>query len=142
MASTKAAALHPYEHFAWRSLVGLVAVVAAATGFGVLLLLVRWGWPPLARFDRNVVDTFNHLITGQRAAVTILTAITNFGGRAVLFWLITVSTATMLIRRNYPAHRIPGGDRARGARPRPSDQAPRRAAAADGTHTRHDGSRL
>jgi undecaprenyl-diphosphatase len=101
MTSAKTAALRPYEHFARRSLTGLVAIVAAGCGFGVLLLLVRWGWPPLASFDRNVVDTVNHAVAGQRAAVTVLTAITNLGGRAVLFWLITVSAATMLIRRNY-----------------------------------------
>ncbi len=101
MASARTAALRPYEHFAWRSLTGLVAIVAAGCGFGVLLLLVRWGWPPLASFDRSVVDTVNHAVAGQRAAVTVLTAITNLGGRAVLFWLITVSAATMLIRRNY-----------------------------------------
>ena len=34
-------------------------------------------------------------------AVTVLTAITNLGGRAILFWLVTVSAATMLIRRQY-----------------------------------------
>ena len=101
MTTTKTAALHPCEHFAWRSLVGLVVAIAAATGFGVLLLLVRWGWPPLASFDRNVVDGLNHAVAGQRVAVTVLTAITNLGGRAVLFWLVTVSAATMLIRRNY-----------------------------------------
>jgi undecaprenyl-diphosphatase len=101
MASAKTAALRPYEHFAWRSLTGLVAIAAAGCGFGVLLLLVRWGWPPLASFDRNVVDGLNHAVAGQRVTVTVLTAITNLGGRAVLFWLITVSAATMLIRRNY-----------------------------------------
>ena len=101
MASAKTTALHPYEHFAWRSLVGLAAVIAAATGFGLLLLLVRWGWPPLASFDRNAVDALNHAVAGQRAAVTVLTAITGFGGRAILFWLVTVSAATMLIRRSY-----------------------------------------
>ena len=101
MASAETAALHPYEHFAWRSLVGLAAVIAAATGFGLLLLLVRGGWPPLASFDRNAVDTLNHAVAGHRIAVTVLTAITNLGGRAVLFWLVTVSAATMLIRRNY-----------------------------------------
>ena len=100
MAPAKTAALRPYEHFAWRSLTGLVAIVAAGCGFGALLLLVRWGWPPLASFDRGVVDGLNQAVAGQRVAVTVLTAITNLGGRAVLFWLITVSAATMLIRRN------------------------------------------
>jgi hypothetical protein len=56
-------ALRPYEHFAWRSLTGLAAVTAAATGFGLLLLLVRWNWPPLARFDRDTVDALNHVVT-------------------------------------------------------------------------------
>jgi undecaprenyl-diphosphatase len=101
MTSARAATLRPYEHFAFRSLTGLVAIVAAGCGFGVLLLLVRWGWPPLAGFDRNVVDGVNHAVAGQQVAVTVLTGISNLGGRAVLFWLITVTAVTMLIRRNY-----------------------------------------
>jgi undecaprenyl-diphosphatase len=101
MASARTAPLRPFEHFAWRSLGGLVAVIAAATGFGLLLLLVRSGWPPLASFDRNAVDTLNHLVAGKRIGVTILTAITNFGGRTILVWLVTVSAAAMLIRRQY-----------------------------------------
>ncbi|HEU5390259.1 MAG TPA: phosphatase PAP2 family protein [Streptosporangiaceae bacterium] len=101
MDSVNRTALRPYEHFAWRSLAGLAAVTAAATGFGLLLLLVRWNWPPLAGFDRDTVDAFNHVVAGQHAAVTVLTAITGFGGRAILFWLVTVSTAVMLVRRQY-----------------------------------------
>jgi undecaprenyl-diphosphatase len=102
MASAKSAALRPYEHFAWRSLAGLAAIIAAATGFGVLLLLVRSGWPPLASFDRGTVDTLNHAVAGNRTVVTVLTTITNLGGRTILLWLVTVSAATMLIRRQYP----------------------------------------
>ena len=101
MASAKSAALRPYEHFAWRSLAGLAAIIAAATGFGVLLLLIRSGWPPLASFDRGAVDALNHAVAGNRTVVTVLTAITNLGGRAILLWLVTVSAATMLIRRQY-----------------------------------------
>jgi undecaprenyl-diphosphatase len=101
MYSAKRTALHSYEHFAWRGLVGLAAVIAAATGFGLLLLLVRWNWPPLASFDRHAVDVLNHVVAGRRAAVAVLTAITGFGGRAVLFWLVTVSAVTMLVRRQY-----------------------------------------
>ncbi len=41
MDSAKTTARHPYEQFAWRSLVGLAVVITAATGFGLLLLLVR-----------------------------------------------------------------------------------------------------
>jgi undecaprenyl-diphosphatase len=101
MTTTERAGLHPYEHFAWRSLVGLAAVIAAATGFGLLLLLVRLNWPPLASFDHGAVDGLNHAVAGNRMAVTVLTAITNMGGRAILFWLVTVSTSVMLIRRQY-----------------------------------------
>jgi undecaprenyl-diphosphatase len=101
MSSARTTALRPYEHFAWRSLAGLVMVIAGATGFGLLLLLVRDGWPPLVSFDRNAVDTLNHAVAGDRMAVTALTAVTNLGGRTILFWLVTVSTAIMLIRRQY-----------------------------------------
>ena len=121
MYSAKRTALHSYEHFAWRSLVGLAAVIAAATGFGLLLLLVRWNWPPLASFDRHAVDALNHVVAGRRAAVAVLTAITGFGGRAVLFWLVTVSAVTMLVRPAVPAHRVPGRDGARRPRPRSGD---------------------
>jgi|tagenome__1003787_1003787.scaffolds.fasta_scaffold20988226_4 undecaprenyl-diphosphatase len=101
MDSVNRTALRPYEHFAWRSLAGLAAVIAAATGFGLLLLLVRWNWPPLASCDRHAVDALNHIVARRHAAVTVLTAITGFGGRTILFWLVTVSTAVMLIRRQY-----------------------------------------
>jgi undecaprenyl-diphosphatase len=102
MASARTATLRPYEHFVRRSLVGLAAIIAAATGFGVLLLLVRWGWPPLTSFDRGAVDTLNEAFAGNRVVVTALTAITNLGARAILFWMVTVSVAVMLIRRQYP----------------------------------------
>ena len=59
MDSAKTTARHPYEQFAWRSLVGLAAVIAAATGFSLLLLLVRWNWPPLASLDRSAVDALS-----------------------------------------------------------------------------------
>ena len=101
MNSANRTAMRRYEHFAERSLAGLAAVIAAATGFGLLLLLVRWNWPPLASLNRNAVDALNHLVAGQHAAVTVLTAITGLGGRPILFWLVTVSTVTMLIRRQY-----------------------------------------
>ena len=101
MASARTATLRPFEHFAWRSLAGLATVIAAATGFGLLLLLVRSGWPPLTSLDHGIVDTLNHAVAGHRIVVTALTGITSLGARAILFWLVTVSAAVMLIRRQY-----------------------------------------
>src|SRR5690349_7532174 len=101
MTSAQTTALHRYEHFAWRSVAGLALIIAAATGFGLLLLLVKDGWPPLVSFDRTAVDTLDQAVAGNRVAVSTLTAVTHLGDRVILYWLISVSTAIMLVRRQH-----------------------------------------
>lgn len=68
MTSAKAAALRPAEHFTWRSLAGLAAILVVATAFGVLLVLVRWSWPPLGRLDRTLVISLNRLVIAPLVA--------------------------------------------------------------------------
>src|SRR5437867_10281401 len=60
--------LRPLEHFAGRTAVGLAAVVAAATGFGVLLVLVRLHWAPLERIDRGIAAGLNNLFADRPLA--------------------------------------------------------------------------
>jgi membrane-associated phospholipid phosphatase len=89
----------PLRHFAGRSLVGLVAVVAAGLGFGTLLLLVRSSWSPLGRFDQSIADDMNGLVAPHEGVVKVLTAITSLGGRGVLIPLVVLAVAWLLIRR-------------------------------------------
>jgi undecaprenyl-diphosphatase len=93
--------LHPVGHFAGRAVVGLTGVVAAATAFGLLLVLVRVGWPPLERFDRTVAVWLNRAVSGQPGELAVLEAVTRLGGNQVVWWLVTVTAAGMLVRRQY-----------------------------------------
>lgn len=89
----------PLGHFAERSLAGLVLVVAAGVGFGVLLMLVRVHWRPLFAVDRGVAAWFNHVVAPHGPLVTVLNAVTNLGGRPIIIWLVTVAVVGLLIRR-------------------------------------------
>ena len=89
----------PLRHFAQRSVLGLIAVVAAGVGFGALLLLVRYQWSPLEALDHSVADRLNRLVAGDSLAVTILTAISAAGGRGILVPLVVLVIVVLLIRR-------------------------------------------
>ncbi|HEX7743982.1 MAG TPA: phosphatase PAP2 family protein [Micromonosporaceae bacterium] len=89
----------PLGHFAERSLAGLVLVVAAGVGFGVLLMLVRVHWRPLFAVDRGVAAWFNHVVAPHGPLVTVLNAVTSLGGRPIIIWLVTVAAVGLLIRR-------------------------------------------
>jgi undecaprenyl-diphosphatase len=97
--SVKGIPLRPLEHFTRRSVIGIAIVIAAATGFGALLLLVRLGYPPLERFDRGAATALNHVVADNSGALKVMEAITRLGGNLVMWWLVTVTAAGMLIRR-------------------------------------------
>lgn len=89
----------PLGHFAERSLAGLALVVGTGVGFAVLLMLVRAQWRPLYAVDRGVAARLNELIAPHGPLVTLLNAVTNLGGRAIIIWLVTVAVVGLLIRR-------------------------------------------
>nr|WP_296066886.1 phosphatase PAP2 family protein [uncultured Actinoplanes sp.] len=89
----------PVRHFAGRSVLGLLAIVAVGLGFGTLLLLVRYRWGPLQRVDQSIADGLNGLVSPHPAVVKALTVITSAGGRGVLFPLVVTVIVLLLIRR-------------------------------------------
>lgn len=99
MTAVKETTRRPLGHFAERSIAGLLAVVAAGAGFGVLLMLVRFKWGPLYHADHEAAEWFNGLVARHHALVTVLQAITDLGGRPVLIWLVTIAVVGLLIRR-------------------------------------------
>ncbi|GGK81215.1 phosphatase PAP2 family protein [Mangrovihabitans endophyticus] len=89
----------PLRHFAERSVLGLLAVVAAGLGFGLLLLLVRWHWTPLQDLDTGVADGLNRLVAPRRWAVDTATLVSRAGGRPVMIWLVAFAVMLLLVRR-------------------------------------------
>jgi undecaprenyl-diphosphatase len=93
-----AAALRPAEHFTGRSLLGLFAVVGAGSGFGLLLMLVRFQWDPMYRVDHGVADQLNDFVSARGPLVTVLQALTDLGGRPIMMWLVGIVAVGLLIR--------------------------------------------
>ncbi|GAA0555602.1 hypothetical protein GCM10010172_42960 [Paractinoplanes ferrugineus] len=89
----------PLRHFAERSVLGLLAVVAAGLGFGTLLLLVRYRWTPLQRLDQSIADGLNGLVAPHSWAVAALKGVSTAGGPGWLIPLVVVMVVLLLIRR-------------------------------------------
>ena len=89
----------PVGHFTERTVLGLIAVVALGAGFGMLLILVRWRWQPLQRFDSNADNWLNGLVSAHAALVAVLKSIAALGGRPIMLWLVTIAVVVLLIRR-------------------------------------------
>jgi undecaprenyl-diphosphatase len=89
----------PARHFAERGVLGLLAVIAAGLGFGLLLLLVRVHWKPLQSLDGGVAADLNAVVARRHPVVTVLNAIASIGGRPIMIWLVTIAVALLLIRR-------------------------------------------
>ncbi|MFI5895905.1 phosphatase PAP2 family protein [Actinoplanes sp. NPDC051513] len=86
-------------HFAERSVLGLVAVIAAGLGFGLLLLLVLHRWTPMLQLDQHLDDRLNALVAPHPAAVAVLKGISTAGGRGWLIPLVVLVCVLLLIRR-------------------------------------------
>jgi undecaprenyl-diphosphatase len=91
----------PFRHFAERSVLGFLAVVAAGLGFGTLLLLVRYHWSPLLHVDQSVANGLNRAVSAHPAAVQVATAISHLGGRGTLIPLVVLAVVALLIRRQF-----------------------------------------
>ncbi|MEH1098843.1 phosphatase PAP2 family protein [Micromonospora sp. CPCC 205561] len=99
MGAVKEALRRPLGHFTERTLAGLAIVLGAGVGFGVLLVLVRTRWSPLYDVDHGVAAWLNDLIAPHGPLVTVLNALTDLGGRAVIIWLVSVAVLGLLIRK-------------------------------------------
>ncbi|MFI7599366.1 phosphatase PAP2 family protein [Actinoplanes sp. NPDC049681] len=89
----------PLMHFAERSMLGLLVVVALGLGFGTLLLLVRSHWGPLDRLDHGVADALNRLVAPHPAVVDALEFVARLGGRPIMLWLVVIAAVALLIRK-------------------------------------------
>lgn len=89
----------PVRHFAERSVLGLLAVLAVGLGFGVLLLLVRFHWGPLQSLDRSVADGLNRWASGSDTVVAVLQKISSAGGRGFMVPLVVLLVLLLVIRR-------------------------------------------
>ena len=89
----------PARHFAERSVLGLLAVVAVGLGFGVLLLMVRLHWGPLQSLDHSVAEGLNHVLSRHQLLVDIATGVSVAGGRVFMFWLVTIAVVLLAFRR-------------------------------------------
>jgi undecaprenyl-diphosphatase len=89
----------PLRHFAERSVLGLLVVVAVGLGFGLLLLLVRLHVEPLMSVDRGVARELNEVVSPRSYLVNALNGISRLGGRPLMFWLVGVTAVLLLVRR-------------------------------------------
>jgi membrane-associated phospholipid phosphatase len=89
----------PVRHFAERSFLGLLAVVALGLGFGTLLLLVRYHWTPLQSLDQTIADRMNRLVSPHQTLVKALQTVASAGGRGFMLPLVVIVMALLLIRR-------------------------------------------
>ncbi|BCL16504.1 phosphatase PAP2 family protein [Micromonospora sagamiensis] len=99
MAEVREVLRRPLGHFTERSLAGLALVLGAGVGFGVLLVLVRSRWTPLYDVDHGIAEWLNEQVSPHGPLVTVLNAITDLGGLAVILWLVSVAVVGLLIRR-------------------------------------------
>jgi membrane-associated phospholipid phosphatase len=84
-----------------RTLVPLVAVIVAALVFAVLLVLVRFQWPPLESVEHGAAAGIDHLIAGHHVLVTVVRAVTLLGSTAVLSGVIGAAAVGLALRKRW-----------------------------------------
>jgi undecaprenyl-diphosphatase len=84
-----------------RTLVPLVAVTVAALVFTVLLVLVRFQWPPLESVDHGAAQDINRLIAGDHTLVAMVKLVTLLGSTAVLSAVIGLAAVGVAIRKRW-----------------------------------------
>jgi undecaprenyl-diphosphatase len=82
-------------------LVPLVAVTVAALVFTVLLILVRFQWPPLESVDHGAAADINRLIAGDHTLVAVVKVVTLLGSTAVLSAVIGLAAVGVAIRKRW-----------------------------------------
>ncbi|ELS50883.1 putative membrane-associated phospholipid phosphatase [Streptomyces viridochromogenes Tue57] len=86
-----------------RPAIGAALLLPAATGFVLLLFLVRGEWGPLRRMDQAVADGLNEAVTGHGVMVRALRVVTDLGGSPALSWVTSVGVVWLLLRRQVRA---------------------------------------
>jgi len=84
--------------FSVRAVLGLVALLIGAVPFLALWLLVQRSWSPLADLDGDVAADLNDAVSGSPGTVTVLRAVTDFGGTGTAVLVLVLATVFLLVR--------------------------------------------
>lgn len=87
------------KRFVARSAAGLTALVLAAVAFGVLVALVTTRSPLLLAVDRQVAAWLNGVVAGDPLLVSVLRVVTDLGGAAASWLILSTLTLVLLARR-------------------------------------------
>ena len=87
------------RHAAVQTFLGFWVVVAIGTSFAVVLGLVAARWTPLLTWDAAIVEEANQTVSGAGWVVAVLHFITNLGGSEAAWFILSVLTVWLLVRR-------------------------------------------
>lgn len=87
------------DRFGVRAALLLVALTVLAVPFGLLLGFVAARWEPLLAADRVVAQALNELLADRPVAVTLTQVVTDLGGSATWWILLSATTVYLLVRR-------------------------------------------
>lgn len=87
--------------FGGRTSLLLAALTALAVPFGTLLALVEARWEPLRAVDQGVAQALNELVADRPVIVAATRAVTDLGGGAT-WWILLSATTVYLLARSLP----------------------------------------